>query len=87
MRKMLFAAIFGLIAFAAIPETIKSQSFSIRCYKCKEYAERHRYESSCPGCNAWRMFRLEKGEDAHKLVYHCAHGHTLKIDAKTEERE
>lgn len=63
-----------------------SRSYSIRCYKCENYAKEHHYERSCSGCPTWRMFELETKNNPY-LVYRCAHGHTLYVDPKTNEKK
>lgn len=80
MKKFIF--IMMLIMTSAFAE-----SYSIRCYKCKEYAESHKYVSSCSGCNAWRSFKDENDKNKGYLIYKCEHGHILYIDVKTGERK
>lgn len=90
MRKIIILVLLISILFGmsfADENKKSSGTYSIQCYKCKELAIKNNYTGAgvCSGCPAWRMYALEKAGN-FELIYHCQHGHELKINAKTGER-
>lgn len=59
--------------------------YSIRCYKCDQYNEKHPGYGNAGGI-AERRFECEKSGE-HTFVYKCPYGHVLYIDTQTGERK
>lgn len=91
MRK--FALVF-LLAFAAVFAFAEEEKknppvptcYSIKCYKCYDYAKKHKFVNSNDGSWAERRFECEKAGE-HMMIYKCHYGHILYIDTQTGERK
>lgn len=57
-------------------------SYTIRCFKCYEYAKEHVYSNG----GSWAERRYEC-EEPGIMVFKCKYGHKIIIDIKTGERK
>lgn len=59
-------------------------SYTIKCFKCYEYAKEHPYSNG--GSWAERRYECEKA-GTYTMIYKCKYGHTIYINTKTGERK